>query len=1527
MKKALSIVLTVALLLAVVPMGLFGLTAAAETTEALGFKPITIGGQEYLIQVGSQSNARDTIANALAKTEYSDTQIELPSSAWSVEAQYSDWTLDKNFAYNQNSNLSRLSFEPWMSGWSHEIVIQDNGLVMNPGQNGATATASIALSYTAPKTGKVVLYDVAGSFKALKNSDPYYSWWADDRSLEVTIYNNGTQIWPANGESNVIDFNNTNLAFPDLGVIDVTAGDVLTVKFFATPKGQVHTLTDLEVAYVYESNGYKEITIGGNHYLIEDGSQFNARDTIANALAKTEYSDTQIELPASAWSIEAQYSDWALDKKFAYNQNSNLSRLSFEPWIGGWSHEIVIQDNGLVMNPGQNGATATASIALSYTAPKTGKVVLYDVAGSFKALKNSDPYYSWWADDRSLEVTIYNNGTQIWPANGESNVIDFNNTNLAFPDLGVIDVTAGDVLTVKFFATPKGQVHTLTDLEVAYVYEKPAAEKPENLETINIGGVNYPIYGDKIYTAYDSIISATEGLTPSTEFTKPSNDKVYTGPTVSFENTAWNVFAADIWDGTPRNLYIQEATPDDIEAEGRYQQIAFYNTNPYFGDRSVSIFREKLFVTPSHDWMNDSSTRPIEFNFTAKESGSVVLFDTEGKVYAPAVNDQPPFYSWTNNNRTVSFTILKNGVVIWPTNGEDNTIEAACDYIEFPNIGTISVNAGDVVTVAVSANKNRAGVYMSPAVAYVYEALGGSNEVTIGDSVYVIEGDGQSNARDTIANALAKTEYSDTQIELPSSAWSVEAQYSDWTLDKNFAYNQNSNLSRLSFEPWMSGWSHEIVIQDNGLVMNPGQNGATATASIALSYTAPKTGKVVLYDVAGSFKALKNSDPYYSWWADDRSLEVTIYNNGTQIWPANGESNVIDFNNTNLAFPDLGVIDVTAGDVLTVKFFATPKGQVHTLTDLEVAYIHEHSYSDAHDETCEGCGTPRAVEHDYDNECDVDCNVCGAERIVKHVYEDCADVDCNVCGAERVAPGHFVYADCALKCDVCGATVEPTAEHTYVPGCERYCYYCYYDRGGKVHEYDSLCDTTCEHCGETRTAPHNYGGDCDTECDDCGATREVAEDVLHTYDNGCDAECNACGYIREVGDHVAGNDCYTCGNCGVELDEPLHVDEDEDGLCDNCEEELDVSCEHTYDNACDADCNLCGEVREVGDHVYGDWIVDVEATTNKAGSKHRECSECGTKETEVIPMVFGFRGASLELQSSLGIIYTINADLVKVYGYTNIYATFEINGVTTTVTEYEFDSEKNIYRFKFRGLAPHVMNDNVVATLYGEKDGEVVTGVQPTYSVVGYCQNQLKKASNTATFKKFLVDTLKYGSKAQVYVKHNASVLAIDQIDEAYKALGTSELVSVVDNLNQEYKVIANATTVFRGASLYLEDSISVRYTFRVSEGVTVDDVSLKVSVPSVGNWTITSENFVEKSDSVGTYYQVDFAGLNPNHMKEIIYTTLCVDGVEASNTITYSIESYVARYSGSNTALREMIQAMMQYGESAIEYVAEQGK
>ena len=50
-------------------------------------------------------------------------------------------------------------------------------------------------------------------------------------------------------------------------------------------------------------------------------------------------------------------------------------------------------------------------------------------------------------------------------------------------------------------------------------------------------------------------------------------------------------------------------------------------------------------------------------------------------------------------------------------------------------------------------------------------------------------------------------------------------------------------------------------------------------------------------------------------------------------------------------------------------------------------------------------------------------------------------------------------------------------------------------------------------------------------------------------------------------------------------------------------------CEHTYDNACDATCNDCGETREVSAHQW----KDATCTTLKT------CTVCGTTEGEMLP--------------------------------------------------------------------------------------------------------------------------------------------------------------------------------------------------------------------------------------------------------------------------------------------------------------------
>lgn len=59
-------------------------------------------------------------------------------------------------------------------------------------------------------------------------------------------------------------------------------------------------------------------------------------------------------------------------------------------------------------------------------------------------------------------------------------------------------------------------------------------------------------------------------------------------------------------------------------------------------------------------------------------------------------------------------------------------------------------------------------------------------------------------------------------------------------------------------------------------------------------------------------------------------------------------------------------------------------------------------------------------------------------------------------------------------------------------------------------------------------------------------------------------------------------------------------------------------CDHTYDNACDTTCNTCGEVREVSGHTYSSKVTTA-ATCGKAGVKTYTCSVCGDSYTEVIP--------------------------------------------------------------------------------------------------------------------------------------------------------------------------------------------------------------------------------------------------------------------------------------------------------------------
>jgi len=247
--------------------------------------------------------------------------------------------------------------------------------------------------------------------------------------------------------------------------------------------------------------------------------------------------------------------------------------------------------------------------------------------------------------------------------------------------------------------------------------------------------------------------------------------------------------------------------------------------------------------------------------------------------------------------------------------------------------------------------------------------------------------------------------------------------------------------------------------------------------------------------------------------------------------------------------------------------------------------------------TCSVCGATEgaALGHNYTNDCDTDCNRCGTIRTTEHKYDNACDTTCNVCGAIRNVGDHVYDNACDANCNICGVLRQ-------VPD----------------HVYDNGNDTECNICGSHRDAcNHQYSNACDATCNvpGCGYIRQVGD---HLYDNACDATCNICGATRQVGDHAytsavteaptctaTGVKTYTCSVCGDSYTESI------DALghiwnaatctapktCSVCGATEGEALGHTYDNACDATCNVCGETRKVGDHTW----------------ENGACTKCDTK--------------------------------------------------------------------------------------------------------------------------------------------------------------------------------------------------------------------------------------------------------------------------------------------------------------------------
>lgn len=158
----------------------------------------------------------------------------------------------------------------------------------------------------------------------------------------------------------------------------------------------------------------------------------------------------------------------------------------------------------------------------------------------------------------------------------------------------------------------------------------------------------------------------------------------------------------------------------------------------------------------------------------------------------------------------------------------------------------------------------------------------------------------------------------------------------------------------------------------------------------------------------------------------------------------------------------------------------------------------------------------------------------------------------------------------------------------------------------------TLC-TTCEHIVYEvlpKSNTHTYDNVCDPDCNVCGLTRETAHSFSQTWTKGVHEHwhaCTKCGAKADIGAHYPGPAateekaqlCLTCGYVMTARLNHTHNFEskwtaDETGhwyACDDCEDQKEFA-EHSYDTACDPDCNICGFLTENAHDFGDDWSSD-----------------------------------------------------------------------------------------------------------------------------------------------------------------------------------------------------------------------------------------------------------------------------------------------------------------------------------------------
>ena len=331
-----------------------------------------------------------------------------------------------------------------------------------------------------------------------------------------------------------------------------------------------------------------------------------------------------------------------------------------------------------------------------------------------------------------------------------------------------------------------------------------------------------------------------------------------------------------------------------------------------------------------------------------------------------------------------------------------------------------------------------------------------------------------------------------------------------------------------------------------------------------------------------------------------------------------------------------------------------------------------------------------------------------------------------------------------------------------------------------------------------------------------------------------------------------------------------------------------------------------GEIKLPECYIYGDKDVVMNLAAINA---QMSSSVIFGQPDEIIDGTEGqvdINSASLVLSDDICMNYYVSVPA----GAENVYMTFQLNGETTTVTDYTIDANGR-YVFCFAGINPQLMGDDICATVYATVGGKQITDCVAAYSVRAYCVSQLNKFADDDKLVRLISDLLVYGAKNQIYQGYKTDKLVTEGLElkpSTFPGVDESENVLHVSGL-------AHKAVRYSGVTLVLGNKVVLRLTVQTN-----DPDAFTYTVSSCGVDTVyTGEDLVKVSD--GKYY-LYFDELKATGFDETVTATISCNGENVSQTVTYSVNSYIQKnQNAEDEALRELVQAIYNYGRSADDY------